>query len=64
MVSANGMKRTSRKTEARRKGSYGIDAPYLLLVPLLLIAWNIVQGSLAKTLWPFAAAALVMACTG
>jgi len=47
---------------ARRKGSYGIDAPYLLPIPLLLVAWNIVQGIKSKTPWPFWAAALVVAC--
>src|SRR2546421_10303324 len=58
------MKLTSRQMEARRKGAYGIDAPYLLPVPLLLIGWNIVQGILSKTLWPFGAAALIGACVG
>ena len=46
------------------KGSYGFDAPYLLPIPLVLIVWNVVQGILSKSPWPFAAAALVAACVG
>jgi arsenite methyltransferase len=49
---------------ARRKGSYGIDAPYLLIVPGVLILINLVNGFLSKTLWPFLAAALVLGCCG
>jgi ubiquinone/menaquinone biosynthesis C-methylase UbiE len=58
------MEPTLQKTAARRKGSYGIDAPYLLPVPLILIAWNIGHGIFSGTWWPFAAAALVVACMG
>lgn len=46
----------------RPKGSYGIDAPYLLPIPLVVIAWNLAQGIVSKAPWPFAAAALVTAC--
>lgn len=46
------------------KGSYGIDAPYLLPVPLVIIAWNVIQGIISNTWWPFAAAGLVVACMG
>jgi len=49
---------------ARRKGSYGIDAPYLLLVPAVLILANLVNGFISKTLWPFLAAFLIMSCCG
>jgi arsenite methyltransferase len=49
---------------ARRKGAYGIDAPYLLLVPAVLILANLVNGLISKTLWPFLAAALVLGCSG
>ena len=58
------MNPTESKTKGRRKGSYGMDAPYLLPVPLLLIAWNIVLGIPSKTLWPLVPATLVMACMG
>ena len=57
--------RTSAKhTDSSRKGSYGIDAPYLLPVPALLIVANIVNGVISGTLWPFVAAVVVMACGG
>jgi arsenite methyltransferase len=48
----------------RRQGSYGIDAPYLLPVPALLIVANLVDGVISGTVWPFAAAGLVTACAG
>src|SRR5262245_65701404 len=57
--------RTSAKhTDSSRKGSYGIDAPYLLPVPALLIVVNIVNGVISGTLWLFVAAVVVMACGG
>src|SRR5262249_2897690 len=49
---------------ARRKGSYGIDAPYLLPIPAALIVANVVQGAVTGTAGPFVAAAIVMACMG
>lgn len=48
----------------RRRGAYGIDAPYLLLVPAVLTVANLVNGFVSKTLWPFLAAALVLGCCG
>jgi arsenite methyltransferase len=48
----------------RRRGSYGIDAPYLLPIPLALIFANIVQGLISGTAWPFVAAAGVTICMG
>jgi hypothetical protein len=41
---------------------HGIDAPYLLPVPVVLIVANIVNGVLARTAWPFVAAVIVIAC--
>jgi arsenite methyltransferase len=49
---------------AQRKGSYGIDAPYLLPIPAVLILVNIVNGVVSGTVLPFVAAAVVMACMG
>lgn len=49
---------------ARRKGSYGIDAPYLLPIPVVLVAVNIVDGMVSGTTWPFVTAGVVLACTG
>jgi SAM-dependent methyltransferase len=50
--------------QTQRKGTYGIDAPYLLPIPALLIIANIVQGVVEGTLWPFAAAGIIFACAG
>jgi arsenite methyltransferase len=55
---------SAEHTLNRRRGSYGIDAPYLLPVPALLIVVNIVNGVISGTLWPFVAAVVVMACGG
>jgi arsenite methyltransferase len=44
---------------ARRKGSYGLDAPYLLPVPAVLAAANLVAGAVSGALLPFVAAALI-----
>jgi arsenite methyltransferase len=48
----------------RRQGSYGIDAPYLLPVPAVPIAVNVVNGIISGTVWPFVGAAVILACTG
>ena len=45
-------------------GSYGLDAPYLLVLPLLLVVVLALQGALAEAPWPFVGAALVVVCTG
>jgi arsenite methyltransferase len=55
---------SAKHTDTRRRGSYGIDAPYLLPVPALLIVVNIVNGVISGTLWPFVAAVVVMTCGG
>jgi arsenite methyltransferase len=52
----------SINTLTRRRGSYGFDAPPLLVLPPLLIACGIVQGILSDQPWPFLGAALVAAC--
>jgi arsenite methyltransferase len=48
----------------RRKGSYGIDAPHLLPIPVALIVAHITQGVVSGTAWPFVAAGFVIACVG
>src|SRR5262245_36125543 len=45
----------------QRKGAYGIDAPYLLPIPVALIVWNVWRGISTKTIWPLGAAALIVA---
>jgi arsenite methyltransferase len=46
----------------QRKGSYGIDAPYLLPVLGLLFVANVVNGVVSGSVWPFVGAAVVLAC--
>jgi arsenite methyltransferase len=53
-----------RIDRSRRKGSYGIDAPYLLPIPAVLVVINIANGVVSGTAWPFVAAGVVMACAG
>ena len=48
--------------QARRKGSYGVDAPYLLPVLGALLAANIVQGIVSGSVGPFVGAAILLAC--
>ena len=49
---------------APRRASYGLDAPYLLAIPVILVAGALVQGVLTGTPWPFVGAALVIVGTG
>ena len=48
--------------QARRNGSYGIDAPYLLPILGALLAANVVQGVVFGSVWPFVGALVVLAC--
>jgi arsenite methyltransferase len=48
----------------RRKGAYGIDAPYLLAVPALVVLANLVNGFITKSPWPFLGSLLVLGCCG
>src|SRR5262245_41360255 len=50
------------RVEARRKGSYGVDAPYLLPILGALIVTNVVQGLISRSAWPFVGAAIIVAC--
>jgi len=52
------------RVQPHRNGSYGIDAPYLLPVPALLIVANLIDGVTSGSVWPFAVAGLVTACAG
>jgi SAM-dependent methyltransferase len=45
-----------------RKGSYGIDAPYLLPVLGALLVVNVVNGAVSGSAWPFVGAVVVLAC--
>jgi ubiquinone/menaquinone biosynthesis C-methylase UbiE len=46
----------------QRKGSYGIDAPYLLPILGALFAANVVQGVISRSVWPIIGAFVVLAC--
>lgn len=48
----------------RPTGTYGIDAPRLLAVPVLLIVAGLVQAALTSSLWPLIGVVLVSACVG
>lgn len=48
---------------AARRGSYGVDAPYLMLVPALLMLAQLVDGVVTGQSWPFVGAALVAVCS-
>jgi hypothetical protein len=52
------------RAPTRRKGSYGIDAPYLLPVPAARTVTNVVRGAVTGTLWPFVVAGIGAACIG
>jgi arsenite methyltransferase len=53
---------SANRLAARRKGSYGLDAPYLLPLPAVAFAYNVVQGALSGRVWPFLGAAVIAAC--
>ena len=46
------------------RGSYGVDAPRLLAIPGALVVLGLVQGTLARSAWPFLGAALVVVFSG
>ncbi len=46
----------------RRNGSYGVDAPYLLPILVLLLAFNVEQGIVSRSIWPFIGALVLLAC--
>jgi SAM-dependent methyltransferase len=47
-----------------RRGSYGLDAPYLLAIPLVLVVVAALEGAVTRSPWPFVGAALVICCSG
>jgi arsenite methyltransferase len=52
------------RVRARRKGSYGIDAPYLLPVLGVFILINVLEGWQSGSVWPFLVAVFLTACAG
>jgi arsenite methyltransferase len=47
-----------------RKGSYGIDAPWLLPIPISLLLYNLATGVARRSPWPLVAAGLIAVCLG
>jgi len=54
----------SDKAERSCRGSYGIDAPWLIPILGLLIAVNLLNGILSKSYWPFLAVAVILGFAG
>jgi SAM-dependent methyltransferase len=52
----------TRSLAARRRGAYGVDAPFLLPIPAALIAYNIWKGIVHRSLWPLGAALAIAVC--
>jgi len=48
----------------KRLGAYGIDAPYLLVVPGGFLLWNVFNGVMHPAVPPFAAAGVLIAALG
>ena len=48
----------------RPPGRYGIDAPRLLVIPILLVVVAVAQAVLTLTPWPLIGAAAIVACMG
>jgi SAM-dependent methyltransferase len=53
-----------KSVDPRRKGSYGVDAPYLLPIVGVVFVANLVHGLMSGSLWPLAGATLVAVCAG
>ncbi|WP_067499982.1 class I SAM-dependent methyltransferase [Actinoplanes sp. TFC3] len=52
------------KLAPRPPGDYGIDAPRLLIVPVVLIGAGVAQGVIQRTFWPLVGVVLILACCG
>ncbi|MCY1140952.1 class I SAM-dependent methyltransferase [Actinoplanes sp. Pm04-4] len=48
----------------RPPGTYGVDAPRLLIVPALLVVAGVVQAVLTRQPWPLIGVVLIGACCG
>src|SRR5262245_56963847 len=47
-----------------RRGLYGIDAPYLLIVPGAIIVFNVTAAAINRSPWPLVGAGLLVVCAG
>jgi arsenite methyltransferase len=48
----------------RRRGSYGIDAPYWAAAFAVVIAANIINAAISGGVWPFVPVLFLLACAG
>ncbi|MGH9403118.1 MAG: class I SAM-dependent methyltransferase [Terriglobia bacterium] len=55
---------TRNGSNSGQKGSYGIDAPRLLPIPVVLIAGNIAYGVFSGSVWPFVGALVILVSAG
>jgi SAM-dependent methyltransferase len=55
-------KPVTQRVSPRRRGSYGIDAPYWVAAFAVLIAANIVNAALSGKAWPFVPVVFLLAC--
>jgi arsenite methyltransferase len=49
-------------TATRPVGNYGIDAPWLLAVPVLVLLAELVQAIVQRTIWPLIGVVLIVGC--
>ncbi|MET8282192.1 class I SAM-dependent methyltransferase [Micromonospora sp. NPDC005174] len=52
----------SEMPKSRPPGDYGIDAPRLLIVPVVLMGAGIAQAVVQQTFWPLVGTALILSC--
>jgi SAM-dependent methyltransferase len=52
------------QAQPRRRGSYGIDAPYWVAIFAVVIAANVVNAVISGRVWPFLPAVFLLACAG
>jgi arsenite methyltransferase len=61
-ATSNELMRTAMRPS--RKGHYGLDAPYLLLIPAAAVAVNLWQAAVTRRPWPLIGAALIVLIAG
>src|SRR5262245_9909917 len=54
----------TRSVNPRRRGSYGIDAPYWTAAFAVLVAANVINAVISGGVWPFVPVVFLLACAG
>jgi SAM-dependent methyltransferase len=57
-------KPVTQPVNAARRGSYGIDAPYWVVIFAVVIAANVLNAALSGKVWPFLPVLFLLACAG